>query len=44
MMAVVDGLALRWAITDGDLDWKKVKDALVDLTLRGISVDRHRSR
>ena len=44
MMAVVDGLALRWVITDGDLDWKRIKDALVDLTLRGISVDRHHSR
>jgi len=44
LMAVVDGLALRWAITDGDLDWKNIKDALLDLTLKGISVDRHRSR
>jgi AcrR family transcriptional regulator len=41
LMAAVDGLSLRLAITDADYDWKKIKDALINLCLEGISATSH---
>jgi AcrR family transcriptional regulator len=40
LVATVDGLTLRWATTDAQIDWKRVRDAIVDLTLQGISSSR----
>ena len=37
IVAVLDGLALRWAITDTPLDWNRVQQALTNLVLTGIS-------
>jgi AcrR family transcriptional regulator len=37
LVATVDGLLLRWATTDAQIDWKKVRDAMVKMVLDGIS-------
>jgi len=37
IVGVLDGLALRWAITDTPLDWNRVQQALTNLVLTGIS-------
>ena len=39
LIATVDGLTLHWAIKNEDIDWNRVKSALVDLALQGIALN-----
>jgi len=37
LIATVDGLTLRWATLDAEINWRKIKDALTDLVFDGVS-------
>ena len=42
LVATVDGLMQRWAITEAEIDWKSEKEAMVNVVLEGISAHRIR--
>jgi TetR/AcrR family transcriptional regulator, transcriptional repressor of aconitase len=39
VIATIDGLILRWATSDSKIDWRRARDAMVDLVLHGIAAD-----